>query len=319
MKKLYGEFNNTELIENLDYFLKLDSMLTCSICLGFLIDPKECKTCQSNFCNVCLTIWKKECPNKCSNKEFNKAHKATINMLENLVIRCYRCSNSIEYSKYMEHIEKFCDNLKVKCSNLGCQKEVEKINLHNHINKECEFTFNNCEECGSYVQKRNFKNKLAEVKSEYEDLKKKMLNLSRENIKLKNGSNDNNNLDQLKNDNYCEIDSAECSYCHRSSYSIIWRWKDNCSGWGISENINLCCRKCVTKGVNFTSRFGECPLNHSFEMKSREIDKIICIVCNKFPDSKKNKDFKIFYDPKCKISVCSECFTFKSNKSGWGN
>lgn len=74
---------------------ELDSILICSICQGFIVNPQECKLCQRSFCSFCINKWKNNssiCPNLCKNPLYVNSHLVIRNNLDKLRFRC--CNES---------------------------------------------------------------------------------------------------------------------------------------------------------------------------------------------------------------------------------
>jgi hypothetical protein len=178
------DHNNRDLIKNSDFFLEFDNILTCAICLGFLIDPLECIKCQSNYCRECVVNWNGRCPKKCSGDKYIKVHRNTTQILEKLIINCFLCHKPINYSSYMGHIENKCSKIKVKCVNEGCAEQVEKHEIDEHLHK-CEFTILDCEECGSKIKRREMNGKMEFLRKKINQKTTQILKYSREINKYK--------------------------------------------------------------------------------------------------------------------------------------
>jgi hypothetical protein len=156
-----SDYNNLDLIVNSEYFLQFENFLTCPICLGLIIDPQECSHCLSNYCNTCINRWDGSCPKRCDSLflTFEKPTKYFIQIIEKVIIRCFRCCESIKYGNFKKHIEGECDKIIVKCLNDNCKVEVEKALLEQHM-KSCIYGKRTCEECGSMVYRKDLKNKI---------------------------------------------------------------------------------------------------------------------------------------------------------------
>ena len=53
----------------------------CIICHMVVVNPKECMSCGSMFCALCIDSWqakKKECPNRCSNAKIEKPQSKAL-------------------------------------------------------------------------------------------------------------------------------------------------------------------------------------------------------------------------------------------------
>lgn len=301
MMNTLKDFNNLDLIQNIDFFHKFDNNLICSICLGFLIDPLECSKCQSNYCKNCLNGWSGRCPKKCGFRNYVKVHKMTAQALDELKIKCLRCSKYINYSKYVDHIEKTCEKLMIKCVNEECQQEMEKINLELHL-KNCDFVKQECQECGTNVKRKYLKNKFSEMENKIKELSKDKTNLIVKNLRLENKilKYEDEIFEYKKQEiNFSKIrqvDTNECGIC-RYHQSLKWSVKGNLI-------CNLCLKSMITNSL-------DCPLGHHFK-KLDKVDviflngKVKCQLCDK------HKECVLFWndyykDSECGIIVCKRC------------
>jgi FtsZ-binding cell division protein ZapB len=194
-------FNNTTLIKNIEFFNQLDNILTCTFCHGFLVNPRECNVCQNSFCNDCIKSWddsKKNyysCPMRCEKNIFVKPHKNTLQMLEKLIIKCFRCSKYVNYNQLEDHVENKCEKLKIECSHPGCTEKIMKDSLNDHL-QICEYGLTDCEECGQSTPRKNLK---------------KIIDSIRKMITDKNIENDrySREIDNLKESNEIYIKEIE--------------------------------------------------------------------------------------------------------------
>jgi hypothetical protein len=157
-----NHFNSTELIKNKEFFNQLDNILICTFCHGFLVNPRECSGCQISFCNDCIKSWddnKKNnysCPMRCEKNIFVKPHRNTVQMLEKLEIKCFRCSKYVNYNELEDHVENQCEKLKIDCSHTGCTEKISKHSIADHL-RTCEYGVTECEECGQNTIRKNIK------------------------------------------------------------------------------------------------------------------------------------------------------------------
>lgn len=90
-----------------------EESITCKICMGIVIHPSECKTCENVFCSheVMSEGSYKPCPlcKSISWKYGSEIHKSYKSKLSSLVVKCeyHPECNSIEYTydKYISHLE----------------------------------------------------------------------------------------------------------------------------------------------------------------------------------------------------------------------
>lgn len=167
MSNFKSLFNSTEYINNQDFYLQNDNLITCCICHGFLVNPLECLKCQTAFCKDCLNSWGDNnktnplCPFRCGGKNFTKPHKNTLQQLDKLIIKCFKCSKLVNYNKIESHIEKDCDKIMIECPNQGCTEKMTKALLEEH-SLICDYGNTECEECGHTTIRKN-KIKLIEM------------------------------------------------------------------------------------------------------------------------------------------------------------
>lgn len=153
---------NSDCITNISFYESIKDIVTCNLCLGILINPIECSSCESSFCKSCIEEWRnfnEICPYKCNKNEVRESPRMLKELLEKLTFKCLFCDKiekNASYRSFLIHIN-ICEKLKVYCPS-----------------------------CDSYV----FKNKLIEDKQfkklneNYESLKKNYKNLQDENEKL---------------------------------------------------------------------------------------------------------------------------------------
>lgn len=166
--KEHIELNPSEIV-NPDFYNTVKDIVTCSICLGILIDPLSCNKCETSYCTKCLTNWKYNiniknnllCPMKCSQNKFNCPNRVLKNLLEKLEFSCkYGCNNTqkknkvFNYDEIIKHLNNDCENIKINCTlcnskvkyiefkNSKYYLEVEKlkIDLKNQKDKNCILT-----------------------------------------------------------------------------------------------------------------------------------------------------------------------------------
>ena len=136
-------FIDEQMIKNIKDYNSIKDEITCEICQGILIKPKQCISCETNFCEKCINKWltkNNSCPKRCSEFKLKECSKLMKKLLEKLIIQCNLCKNEFNYETFVyKHFEKcaeerkmvkcpFCPNCKIKF------KELEEYK--NNINKE---------------------------------------------------------------------------------------------------------------------------------------------------------------------------------------
>jgi Zinc finger, ZZ type len=163
--------------------------LICSICLGVLEDPAECKKCQTNFCSECINLWKsknQKCPNNCE-LLLNRSHRFVRSVLENLPIRCINynsgCQQILKLEYIKNHENKECEFRKIKCKYLDCGLQFTSSEIEEH-EKNCPKKIIICGECGDEVFYSNLNehsciasltSRISSLTKLYENASKKLL------------------------------------------------------------------------------------------------------------------------------------------------
>lgn len=122
-----------DLLVNKDIYETIkDFQITCDICLGILMNPKQCTLCETTFCEECITGWTKKhnsCPMRCNNFKIADPPRVLKNMLAKLEFKCDICKQNFSYEKFCVHINE-CKNAKCPvCSSSQFSKEdLDKYN-----------------------------------------------------------------------------------------------------------------------------------------------------------------------------------------------
>lgn len=66
----------------------IDSHYICLICLGVIVDPIECKQCDSLYCKRCLKKNSLKCPKRCDKKQYGKPNRFVMDLLNQTRFRC---------------------------------------------------------------------------------------------------------------------------------------------------------------------------------------------------------------------------------------
>jgi hypothetical protein len=145
---------DSKFIINQEFFHTVKELLTCIICTGVILDPKQCQTCENSFCNKCITKWtlkSKICPYKCTALIVKECTRAIRNLLDKLIFKCpFECEDGSQYSyeQLNKHL-KICKRAKCKCptcdslvpedsikDNLEVVKLKEELKLLQETNKK---------------------------------------------------------------------------------------------------------------------------------------------------------------------------------------
>ena len=129
---MINDFLDSECITNNTFFESVKDIVTCHICSGIMINPRECNSCQNSFCRKCIDDWKSlndSCPYKCDNNEFRDSSRPLKNLLEKLTFNCRACGKidkNTSYKAFIIHI-KSCDKIKADCPT--CNSSVLRSKL----------------------------------------------------------------------------------------------------------------------------------------------------------------------------------------------
>jgi hypothetical protein len=164
-------------ILNRESISEIEEIMKCNICFQVMINPYDCEICEQSFCYDCImNLFENDklCPGGCEEKKLKQSSSGIKVMLQGLNFKCINneCKDVIPYKDYMTHL-KDCKYSNIICPNLGCNKQMKKQLLENHVNNECEFTVYKCENCEYDFKKDAFQEHLETCNQVYENLKKK--------------------------------------------------------------------------------------------------------------------------------------------------
>ena len=146
INKLNTEGLDINLVINKNYLNSLGDIYKCCICQKIMLNPVECELCGHNFCFNCLNS--SNCPFGCKTKKINKASLSIYNILNNIKFKCSNigCTESLEYSETEKHFEE-CPYQRVKCENEGCDKIILRKDILEHNRNECQCIKIKCKFC----------------------------------------------------------------------------------------------------------------------------------------------------------------------------
>ncbi len=129
-------------------------VFTCSICSCLAWDPVFCPKCDKPFCRACLNKYgkNKKCPFKCDSNTFREITRNEKNYLDKIKIKCTNvgCQKYIPYSDYVNHLEK-CQLRKYHCKNQNCKEEGYINDMINH-SKICPYRMIQCTKCKQNIK-----------------------------------------------------------------------------------------------------------------------------------------------------------------------
>eukprot|EP00347_Sterkiella_histriomuscorum_P015939 403355110 len=106
----------------------------CLFCYGVVLDPTECRECQSLYCKGCMTKPDINCPKVCGSNEYCKVNRIVMNTLNKMVFYCQfhpKCEDKITYENYAKHFHD-CDKGKLpECERDDCR--IGKKNMEEQI------------------------------------------------------------------------------------------------------------------------------------------------------------------------------------------
>ncbi|MCQ2818230.1 MAG: hypothetical protein MJ252_13265 [archaeon] len=97
-------------IENKEQYQSLIAEMRCPMCLEVVLNPLECKICNTLLCENCFFILKlanKGCANEKCQGKYAKANKYVREILRALKVTCAYCqAKGMNYEGYIEHLKK---------------------------------------------------------------------------------------------------------------------------------------------------------------------------------------------------------------------
>ena len=179
------------MVKNIQEYNFIKDEISCEICNKIVIMPKQCQSCETVFCEKCITEWKSKnntCPKRCQNFIINDSPKLIKKLLDKINIECLYCKNVFNYDTYIyKHFsECYKKNRKIKCPFCsGCEVSYSKIEEYENKHlKEKEELLN---DINRYKQKiKELENNQNKVQYKWATIqKKKNFELSKENKTIK--------------------------------------------------------------------------------------------------------------------------------------
>ena len=87
-------------LANKDVFNVNQDEIVCGICLDILISPRQCNSCENNFCTKCFIG---KCPYRCKDSETKESSRLLKNLLSKLKFECEKCLNIVDYDRAINH------------------------------------------------------------------------------------------------------------------------------------------------------------------------------------------------------------------------
>ncbi len=129
-------------------------IFTCAFCTCLAWDPVCCSKCDKPFCRQCLIKYgkNKKCPFKCESNTFREMTRNEKNYINKIKIKCTNvgCQKYIPYSDYVNHLEK-CQLRKYHCKNKNCKEEGYIRDMMNHT-KVCPYRMVACGKCKQNIK-----------------------------------------------------------------------------------------------------------------------------------------------------------------------
>ncbi len=148
------------------FVVKPSEKFDCPICFNILNDPRQCLN-GHLFCNGCIVdALKKNSACPLCKIELNSAilGKSLFvqNAVDDMITICpssevvTESQNTCQWSgplhSRVSHYELECPNYSIKCPNEGCDFNVLRVDMQNHVENICDFTLNVCMYCTSSTQ-----------------------------------------------------------------------------------------------------------------------------------------------------------------------
>lgn len=131
-------------IENKEKYQSLIDEMRCPMCLEVVLNPVECRICNTLLCENCYIILKianKKCAIETCEGKYNKANKYVRELLRTLKVKCEYCETSgMNYENYLEHLKNCTKYLEKPLSTIIVKidqkvKEIESLKVQRALNK----------------------------------------------------------------------------------------------------------------------------------------------------------------------------------------
>ena len=169
-------------------------VFTCSFCSCLAWDPVFCHKCDKPFCRACISKYgkNKKCPFGCESNSFREITRNEKNYLDKIKLKCTNvgCQKYVPYSEYINHLEK-CQLRKYHCKNQSCKEEGYINDMINH-SKICPNRLVPCTKCKQNIKFNEMKTHLQEFCPEV-TIKCKLCGITmKRGIYIKEHKSDNN-------------------------------------------------------------------------------------------------------------------------------
>jgi len=165
-----GGYDAEEFVEN------IHERFRCGICSEILKEPQLMTCCGVKFCSSCLTTWfskpfSRQCPfcrsEKPNNTPWYVAEKGMKREIESFRVFCLKRENGCEWIGELRYLtdhtrsEKGCGYCEVHCPNKcesshGVVTQVQRKDLRNHLEQDCQMRLVQCSYCDSTCVKKYF-------------------------------------------------------------------------------------------------------------------------------------------------------------------
>eukprot|EP00347_Sterkiella_histriomuscorum_P003681 403363351 len=188
----------------------------CLFCYGVVLDPTECRECQSLYCKGCIGKSSQICPNRCTQNEFQQVNRIVRNALVNKEFKCQNqswCTEVIKYENYIKHFEECkdvaavngceCQGAKFKEQILSLEQKLDNLQFQSLLqDQKYKIQQEQLEQC--FIKMKNYDKK-------FQILEFKMRkNNSNNNVKKENeNSEERKNSTQSKKRNESSLESKD--------------------------------------------------------------------------------------------------------------
>ena len=191
-KKDFNLSIDESMIKNIDEINLIKDEMTCIICNGIVIKPKQCQSCETVFCEKCINELKNKnnsCPKRCSKFIIIEPPKLIKKILDKLKIQCTYCKNDFSYENYIfkHYPECYHKNKIVKCP--LCSKSDIHYYLIEEYNKKL------------LKEKEELLNEINKYKQMIKELKVNKKKIDKNNIEYKWSTIQKKNNFTLSNNN----------------------------------------------------------------------------------------------------------------------
>ena len=134
--------------------------LQCAVCCCPFRDPQSLP-CGHTYCYRCVSRLNESgnvtcpvCKSKCPWEKVRKSDRALCAIVDSLLVRCSNlgegCQHQMVRSDLQNHLEKYCDYTIVPCPSQGCKLQFRRLDVNSHLDS-CSHRVVTCSACSKVM------------------------------------------------------------------------------------------------------------------------------------------------------------------------